>query len=273
MVAIAMTREMGTLGKDVAQGIADALGLTVVHSELVEHDLAQRLGMKDSAVHRYLEGSASLVERWKIDKVKLSRYTAEEIIELAQQGNVVIRGWGSVAVLREVPHVLRVRVCAPMSFREQVMMERLGTSDRAVVCGEIARSDAAHARVIRQFFDADWENPLLYHVVLNTGTVPVASCVRILRQLADEPSFVESEATRAMLADKLIEQRVRDELSKAGINASSLEVEVSQGRVILSGAILQADAPLDIEGAARSVAGVTAVENRVRVVRTARGSL
>ena len=68
MVAIAMTREMGTLGKDVAQGIADALGLKVIHSELVEHDLATRLGVEESAVHRYLEGSATLLERWKIDK-------------------------------------------------------------------------------------------------------------------------------------------------------------------------------------------------------------
>ena len=68
MVAIAMTREMGTLGKDVAQGIADLLGLKVIHSELVEHDLATRLGVQDSAVHRYLEGRASVLERWKIDK-------------------------------------------------------------------------------------------------------------------------------------------------------------------------------------------------------------
>src|SRR5438270_278510 len=42
MVAIAMTREMGTLGKDVAQGIADSLGLKIIHSELIEHDLATR---------------------------------------------------------------------------------------------------------------------------------------------------------------------------------------------------------------------------------------
>ena len=103
MVAIAMTREMGTLGKDVAQGIADSLGLKVIHSELIEHDLATRLGVEESAVHRYLEGNASLLERWKIDKNKLSRYTAEEILELARDGNVVIRGWGAVAVLRAVP--------------------------------------------------------------------------------------------------------------------------------------------------------------------------
>ena len=34
MVAIAMTREMGTLGKDVAQDIAASLDLKVIHSEL-----------------------------------------------------------------------------------------------------------------------------------------------------------------------------------------------------------------------------------------------
>ena len=92
MVAIAMTREMGTLGKDVAQGIADLLGLKVIHSELVEHDLATRLGVQESAVHRYLEGGASVLERWKIDKEKLSRYTAEELLEFARDGNVIIRG-------------------------------------------------------------------------------------------------------------------------------------------------------------------------------------
>lgn len=62
MVAIAMTREMGTLGKDVAQGIADQLDLKVIHHEVVEHDLAERLGMQESAVHRYLEGEASILE-------------------------------------------------------------------------------------------------------------------------------------------------------------------------------------------------------------------
>ena len=43
MTVIAMTREMGTLGKDVAAGLADVLGITVVHHELVEHHIAERM--------------------------------------------------------------------------------------------------------------------------------------------------------------------------------------------------------------------------------------
>jgi len=44
MTVIAMTREMGSLGKDVAAALADQMGLKVVHHELVEHGLAERLG-------------------------------------------------------------------------------------------------------------------------------------------------------------------------------------------------------------------------------------
>ena len=86
MAVIAMTREMGSRGKDVAAGLAEQMGLTVVHHELVEHHLAEKLGVQESTVHRYLEGEASLLERWKIDKQKLSRFTAEEILELAREG-------------------------------------------------------------------------------------------------------------------------------------------------------------------------------------------
>ena len=54
MAVIAMTREMGTRGKDVTARLADRLGLMVVHHELVEHDIAERAGVADSEVHHLL---------------------------------------------------------------------------------------------------------------------------------------------------------------------------------------------------------------------------
>jgi cytidylate kinase len=264
MAVIAMTREMGSLGKDVAAGLADQMRLTVVHHELVEHHLAERLGIKESAVHRYLEGEASLLERWKIDKEKLSRYTAEEIIELASQGNVVIRGWGAAAVLRGVPHVLRVRVCAPMPFRERVMVERLGLKSPSDATSEILQSDAAHARIIRGFFGVNWEDPQLYHVVLNTGSVPVDACVSILRLLAERREFQETEETRSVLADKLMESRVRDALGNA--SDRPITIKAVKGKVTLTGTTMSQIG--NVEELVRNVPGVTEVENRIVVVRT-----
>lgn len=264
MAVIAMTREMGSLGKDVAAGLADQLGLTVVHHELVEHHLAERLGVKESTVHRYLEGEASLLERWKIDKDKLSRYTAEEILELAGKGNIVIRGWGAVAVLRGVPHVLRVRICAPMPFRERVMMERLGLKSAGEATSEILQNDAAHARIMRGSYGVNWEDPQLYHVVLNTGSVPVDACVSILRLLAERSEFQETEETRTGLANKLIESRVRAALGQAFTTPVTITIE--KGKVTLVGTTMS---PIgNVEELVRGVPGVTEVENRIMVVRS-----
>jgi cytidylate kinase len=264
VTVIAMTREMGSLGKDVAAGLADQLGLAVVHHELVENHLAEKLGVQESTVHRYLEGEASLLERWKIDKEKLSQYTAEEILELARKGNVVVRGWGAAGVLQDIPHVLRVRLCADMGFRERIMMQRLGITDRTAARREIERSDAAHAGIVRSFFGVDWQNPLFYHLVLNTAVVPVETCVKMVRLLAERPEFQEAEETRLMLADKLIESRVRAALG----DSTSLPITISvvQGKVTLTGTTV---GPIgNVEELVRDIPGVTEIENRVVAVRS-----
>src|SRR5262249_17551056 len=79
MTVIAMTREIGSLGADVAAGVAKELNLKIIYSEIVANQIAERMGVEESAVQRYVDGSASILERWLIDQRKLSRYTSEEI--------------------------------------------------------------------------------------------------------------------------------------------------------------------------------------------------
>ncbi len=194
MTVIAMTREIGSRGTDVAAGVASELGLKIVSSEIVASNVATNLGVKESTLQRYFEGSASILERWQIDKRKLSRLTAEEILGLAQQGNVLIRGWGVAALFRDVPQVISVRVHAPMTVRENVMMERLGAKDLASVRQEIERYDAAYIDTMRATFDVDPENALLYHIVLNSGRLSVGECVKLICKLAGEQRFQDDLA-------------------------------------------------------------------------------
>src|ERR1700685_272605 len=145
MTVIAMTRELGSLGTEVAAGIAAKLNLRIIHSEIVTNQVAERLGIEQSTVTRYVDGQASIFERWLINRRKLSRYTCEEMLRLAQQGDVLIRGWGAATLLREMPQVISLRVCAPMDFRVRVMMQRLGVADPDTVRQAVERFDAAHA--------------------------------------------------------------------------------------------------------------------------------
>ena len=267
MAVIAMTREMATLGKDVAAGLAERLKLNVVHQELVEHDIAEHAGMRESEVHRFLEGEASLFERWKIDSTRLSRYTAEEILALATKGNVLIRGWGAGYLLRSVPHVVSVRVCAPMQFREQVLMKRLGTEDRAAARREIDRNDAGHNGIVRKMFGSDWEDATHYAIVLNTARVPVEQCVEHLVRATESPAFQETAQSRGVLMDELVLTRVRSVLDRTFSGTATLggiDATASAGRVTLSGAATcDARRVVEVVRMVHDVEGVTDVEDNI----------
>src|SRR3954464_8829167 len=123
MPIIAITREMGSLGKDVAAALGGALNLPVIYHEVIDH-LADRMRVRKSHVIRLLDGTAGLMERLTADKTSLAIFSADEIFGLALRGEgAVVRGWGATHLLRDVPHAICVRVCAPLALRKRRMMQ------------------------------------------------------------------------------------------------------------------------------------------------------
>jgi cytidylate kinase len=237
MTLIAMTREIGSLGTEVAGRVAKQLGLEIVRSEVAANNVARRLGVAESAISRYLDGSASLLERWQIDRRKLFHYASEEILSLAQRGNVLVKGWGAATMLRDVPQVINVRVCAPMEFRVRVMMERQGRNDAPTVQEEIERFDAARARTLRAYFNVEQEDARLYHIVLNTERLSVDACVDAVCKLAEGPQFRDTFESRSALANKLLEAKISSALvDHIGVAMAplGLSVSIANGRITLA---------------------------------------
>jgi cytidylate kinase len=268
MTVIAMTREMGSRGRDVALGLADRLELDIIHHELVERELAEHMNVPESAVQHFLEGEVSLLERWKVDRPQLSLYTKEEMLELACRGNVLIRGWGAAQLLREIGNVLCIRVCAPMRCREDVLLARISSlKSREEARIEIERNDAAHAKIIERFFKADWRDSEHYDMVLNTERMSVEACVDHVAQLAALPNFQQTKRSRRALTDKLIEFRIRGNLtgpSGKPILAPGLKISVDAGKVVLDGIISDREIAHMIEHVVRQTEGVIDVDNKCR---------
>jgi cytidylate kinase len=269
MTVIAMTRELATRGNEVAAGVAERLGLSIVHHEIVEHDIAERAGITESTVHRFLEGEASLLERWKLDRRRMSRCTAQEILELAAKGNVLIRGWGATYLLASIPQALCVRICAPMHFRENVLMERRGLKEASIARREIERSDAAHNGTMQRLFGIGGEDPSLYAIVLNTARVPIAECIEHIVRLTQSPAFEETEHSRRALMDALMLARVHHAMEQRFGPKSDqfgFEAHVSGGKVTLTGATTDEKLIVDAVRLLQGVEGVTSVESKINHV-------
>lgn len=270
MPVIAMTREMGSKGRDVALALAEDLGLDLMQHQLVEH-IADKMHMREAAVNRLLEGKSGMFERWGVNEDNLSLYTTEEILEVAMKGNVLIRGWGATYVLRSVPHVLCVRVCASRENRARVVMERIGLEDEDLAMKEIERNDAAHTRTMHTLFHLDWRDPLLYDLVLNTDRLSVSACSSIIKHTLTDEMFQETPESRALLEHKVLEARVRSALrndSRTARPSPSFEVKVDKetSQVILTGVVFDREFKKAAHDIALEVPGVQSVDDQMFLI-------
>lgn len=205
MPLIAMTREMGSLGKDVAARLAERRGGKVVYHEIIDHT-ADKMRVRKSHVIRLLEGSAKLWEQLTAEKTSLSIFTADETFRFLRDPDVsVIRGWGAVHLLAGVGHVMRVRVCAPVEVRVDRMMERLGSTDRAAVRRELELADEAHSAIARRHFHLDWRDAENYDVVLSTERLSVDDCVAEVERMAQLPRFQPTAESIRNAEDRALE--------------------------------------------------------------------
>lgn len=268
MTVIAMTQEMATLGTDVAQGLAHALGLKVVQHE-VGDTVAERMQVKRSLIRRVREGQAGWLEKRGIDKEAFAVYAAEEILALAQEGNVVIRGWGATCILKGVSHIPTIRVCAPLANRVQWLMERLDSDDAELAREEIERSEAAHFARTRQNFGIELADPLLYDLTLNTGRLSVESCVEQVIALSRRPEFQPTDASAAKLRNLALEAHIKAALRA---NEATAEVNIAAdadgGAVTLRGIVVNAAESARTAEVVATVEGVKSVENQLRSIES-----
>ena len=260
MAIIAMNREMGSLGKDVAHMVGEALGLKVTHHEIVD-SLADKMRLRKSHVISYLHGKQSFFERITTDEASMHIHTTDEIFSLAEvTPGIVLRGWGATALLRQVPHAICVRVCAPRELRATRMMERLDTDDRDRVLAEIANNDEAHGAIMRRHFNADASDANHYDLVFNTERIVIQQCVDEILRLAKSAQFAETEDSIRLLHNLTLGSRVRAALRRdERTRECRISVDANEGNVVLAGIVARHDEIGFCQMVAAGLPGVNAV--------------
>jgi len=257
---------MGSLAKDVALQLAATHHLAVMRHEVVDH-VSEKMHISKSMINRLREGKAGVLERFVADEQTIAMYTAEELFELAQLGNVVMRGWGATCLLHPVSHVVCVRITRSMKLRVEWLMSQLDTDDAEFAEEEIRRSDTAHSTRMHHQFGVTWGDPVLYDLVLNTDRLSVDTCVELIMQLAGRPEFQETAESRAVLANMTLAAHIRAALrSNAATKNVNVTVECSGPEVSLRGIVVNEAERAETERAVRTVSGVGSVDMQLRLM-------
>jgi cytidylate kinase len=178
MSTITISRQMGSLGCQIAFTVAETLGFRLVWRELI-NEAARRSGTPEVALAAIDE--LRLLGICPSPKACRAYHQAvKEIMhELAEQGNTVILGRAGQVILGNRGDTLHIRLIAPLSKRIARIAERMGiTEERAKA--QVEASDRYRSDYLRRFYRTNWENPELYNLVINTGSLEIDQAAELI---------------------------------------------------------------------------------------------
>ena len=111
----------------------------------------------------------------------LVQKTSKTILKLAETGNVMLVGRGASIITSKLKNVLHIRLVAPLETRIKYIQEtqQLSYKDAEEF---IKKEEQARRNYVKSYFFKDNENPLNYHMTLNTHLLGNEGTAEIIAQ-------------------------------------------------------------------------------------------
>jgi len=166
---LTLSRQLGAGETGFAPTLAARVGLRVYDRELLEQE-ASRLGVPEADLEKVDEQPAGIFQRYRPGSLH-QRYfetLGRLMSELAAEGEVLLVGRGGSRFLRDRPRAFHVRLVATPSVRLRRVMEYRWLAE-GPARKLIDERDAHRHGFYKDYFGADWTNPLEYDATVNSG--------------------------------------------------------------------------------------------------------
>jgi cytidylate kinase len=191
--AITISRQEGAGGLTVASNLANFLE-THSASHEVWTVFSQHLVAKVLEDHNYHTGIGDFMKEGHKGSLRdafeeflglhpntwtLVEQTNATILRLAQIGNVILVGRGANVVTSELENVFHVHLMGSLEKRIE-RAQKVFNLDQKEATKYIKQKDKSRRRYLKDNFDKDMDDPLLYHIVINTDLVQYDEAARLI---------------------------------------------------------------------------------------------
>jgi CMP/dCMP kinase len=166
MAAITISRQLGSMGDEVAQAIAIRLNYRIVSRDLI-NQAALRAGVPEMALAAIDDLGLFGIRPSPQARNAYHQAIHNTMHEMAEIGDVIIIGRAGQVILRDHPDVLHVMVIAPFSVRVERISRQQNIPTQAAIA-QIEASDRTRRNYLRRYYHVRWDNPELYDLVVNT---------------------------------------------------------------------------------------------------------
>jgi len=266
MPLITITASFGTRGNEIAQIVAQILGVGFFDDNKLKSIVAET-GMTMPSGFSFDQHAPGFWERLRSREPQLYLDAMEAAIyDIARHGDGVIIGHGSQMLLRDFECAFHVRLLSNISARVENLVSSQGLN-RDSALNLIAKYDKAQEEFFRFAFRIDLDAATLYDMVINMGKMTKVTISKLIME-AVQSDDIQSCSLDALSSMKRLsqERKIHAELLENNIDISTLNIAVPEiGKARVTGAAASQDEMNRIAGIVENVDGISHVDTDLSV--------
>lgn len=178
MSVITISRGSFSHGQEVAERTAQRLGYKCISREILI-EASRDFNIPEIKLFQAIHDAPSFLDRLFTKKERYIAYVQSAILKSLCKDDVVYHGFAGHFFVKDIPHVLKVRIIADMEERIRLVMERRNLSREESVL-YIQNLDTQRRKWSQQLYGIETSDPSLYDMVIHIDRITVDDAVDII---------------------------------------------------------------------------------------------
>jgi cytidylate kinase len=208
MSVIVISKGSYSHGNEVATRVAQELGLDCISRDILI-GTSKQFNISELRLLRAIEDAPSFLEKYTFGREKYIKYIKAAILNELAKGKIIYHGFAGHFFVRDISHVLKVRIIAEMEERIACMMKRVNVS-KENAAQLVKKVDEERTKWSLKLYGIDNWDSRLYDLVINIGKVTIDHAVDLVCQTVRLKAFQPTAESQ-----KQIEKRAREALLEA----------------------------------------------------------
>jgi len=203
MAVITISRQYGAGGKTLGKMIASALDYTFADSDIIQQ-IAKEANVSPHWVESFEKEagtklsrviSSMVSQRWVDRILKDERGYLDEriyldylvliVAKMADEGDAVMLGRGSQYILNDHPDTFHVLLIDELENRIKIIIDRYNVSEKQAT-RIVNNEDKRRLSLYRRLGKEDYDNPGLYHLVINMNRFSLEQASTLICQMVNQ---------------------------------------------------------------------------------------
>ncbi|MBW1960766.1 MAG: cytidylate kinase-like family protein [Deltaproteobacteria bacterium] len=220
MAVITISRGSFSHGKEIAETVAEKLGYECVAREILL-EASQEFNISEIKLLHAIKDAPSILDRFVYGREKYIAYIQAALLKHLRKDNVIYHGFAGHFFVKDIAHVLKVRIIADLEDRVRLVVKREGISVKEAE-RYVKKLDEQRKKWSKALYGIDTADPSLYDLVIHVDKITVDEAAAIICHTVGLSHFQTTPQSRQAMDDLYLAAEV-----KATLIGLKPDIEVS----------------------------------------------